>query len=263
VTTNSSSSRPKAPRETGRSTPVRRQKMAVTVAEAIVEDMFRRGVPPGSVLATEAQMIDQYRVGRATLREALRLLEAEGLISVRAGPNGGAVVQQPTPDRLARLLSIMLVVSGTSLLEVLEARQVLEPELARRAALNADDSDVALLMETCERSAASPGHGRDFMEPMAEFHSALADASGNTALSAFWFAVRRVVEVLEAGVHHSPDSIEGALRAHRRIIDAVRKRDADGAAAAMKSHMAAHLRYLQSAHPSVLTSTVRPLEMSS
>ena len=61
------------------------------------------------------------------------------------------------------------------------------------------------------------------MEAMAEFHSALADASGNTALSAFWFAVRRVVEVPEAAVHHSLDSIEGALRAHRRIAEAIRK----------------------------------------
>jgi GntR family transcriptional repressor for pyruvate dehydrogenase complex len=243
--------------------PVRRQKMAVAVAEAIAEDMFNRGVPPGSVLATEAQMIDQFQVGRATLREALRLLEAEGLIAVRAGPNGGAVVQQPSPDRLARLLSIMLVVSGTSLREVLEARQVLEPELARRAALNAVDEDIERLVDACERSADSSGNLRGFMEAMAEFHSALADASGNKALSAFWFAVRRVVEVFESGVHHSPDSIDGALRAHRRIAEAIRKRDPEGAALAMTKHMAAHLRYLESEHPQVLMSIVRPLEMSS
>jgi GntR family transcriptional repressor for pyruvate dehydrogenase complex len=242
--------------------PVRRQKMAVAVAEAIAEDMFNRGVPPGSVLATEAQMIDQFRVGRATLREALRLLEAEGLITVRAGPNGGAVVQQPSPDRLARLLSIMLVVSGTSLREVLEARQVLEPELARRAALNAVDEDVVRLLDACDRSAESSGNLRDFLEAMGEFHSALANASGNKALSAFWFAVRRVVEVLEAGVHHSPDSIEGALRAHRRIAEAIRRKDADGAEAAMTRHMAAHLRYLETEHPQVLVSIVRALEMS-
>jgi GntR family transcriptional regulator, transcriptional repressor for pyruvate dehydrogenase complex len=241
--------------------PVRRQKMAVAVAEAIAEDMFSRGVPPGSVLATEAQMINQFQVGRATLREALRLLEAEGLIAVRAGPNGGAVVQQPSPDRLARLLSIMLVVSGTSLREVLEARQVLEPELARRAAINAVDADVERLFDACDRSAKAADNVREFMEAMAEFHSALADASGNKALSAFWFAVRRVVEVFESGVHHSPDSIDGSLRAHRRIAEAIRKRDSEGAALAMRRHMAAHLRYLESEHPQVLISIVRPLEM--
>jgi GntR family transcriptional repressor for pyruvate dehydrogenase complex len=248
--------------EKRRSTPVRRQKMAVSVAEAIAEDMFSRGVAPGAVLATEAQMIEQFGVGRATLREALRLLEAEGLIAVRAGPNGGAVVQKPSPDRLARLLSIVLVVSGTTLEEVIEARQVLEPELARRAALNADAPAVNRLLELCERGAEASGNTRNFMEAMAEFHSVLANASGNTALSAFWFAVRRVVEVPEAGVHHSLDSIEGALRAHRRIAEAIRRHDAEGAATAMKSHMAAHLRYLKSAHPQLLSSWVRPVEMS-
>ena len=82
--------------------PLHRTKTAIVIADAIAEFIFARRLAPGTVLATEAQMIAEFGVGRATLREALRLLEAEGLVLVRAGPNGGAIVQQPTPDRLAR-----------------------------------------------------------------------------------------------------------------------------------------------------------------
>src|SRR5713101_6510309 len=125
--------KPSAARSAAQRT-MQRPKLAVMVADAIAEEIFEKGLAPGVVLATESKMLDQFGVGRATLREALRLLEAEGLIAVRAGPNGGAVVQRPSEDRLARLLSILLAVAGTTLQDVIEARQVLEPALASLAA---------------------------------------------------------------------------------------------------------------------------------
>src|SRR5216684_2902548 len=213
--------KPSAARSAAQRT-MQRPKLAVMVADAIAEEIFEKGLAPGVVLATESKMLDQFGVGRATLREALRLLEAEGLIAVRAGPNGGAVVQQPAPDRLARLLSILLTVSGTTLEDVLQARTVLEPELARRAALNADKDD-------------------------------------NAALSSFWFAIRRIADGQQVGVHYTMDSLDGSLRAHRRILEAIRTRDPDKAGDSMLRHITAHYDYLKSDYPFLLSSKVRLL----
>ena len=234
-----------------------RPKLAVMVADAIAEEIFEKGLAPGVVLATESKMLEQFGVGRATLREALRLLEAEGLIAVRAGPNGGAVVQQPAPDRLARLLSILLTVSGTTLEDVLQARTVLEPELARRAALNADKDDIAALDAAIERLADSSMRKGEFLEESAHFHSIVATASNNIALSSFWFAIRRIADGQQVGVHYTMDSLDGSLRAHKRILEAIRTREPDKAGDSMRRHITAHYDYLKSEYPFLLSAKVR------
>ena len=242
--------------------PIQRQKMAVVVADSIADDIFTRGLVPGVVLATESQMLDQFGVGRATLREGLRLLEAEGLISVRAGPNGGAVVQRPSEDRLARLLSILLAVAGTTLQDVIEARQVLEPALASLAAQHADADDLAQLDVAVARLQANEGGG-GFLALSGDFHSVVARASRNRALSSFWFAIEKIVDGQQAGVHYTPESMQGAIRAHKRIGEAIRRHDPAAAAEAMRRHMAGHLLYLQETHPAVLRSEVRLVDMNS
>jgi GntR family transcriptional repressor for pyruvate dehydrogenase complex len=245
------------------SPPVRvtRPKIAVVVADAIAEDIFARGLKPGTLLATEAQMIDHYKVARATLREALRLLESEGLIVIKAGPNGGAIVQKPSPERLARLLSIMLLVSGATLLHVVEARRLLEPALAMDAALNAGDEDMKRIRDAVERLRNSVHHHKTFLEAAADFHSAVALASGNAALSAFWFAVKKISDGQQIGVHYGEDALRSTLRAHERIAEAIQKRDPVLAAAAAAKHMNAHLDYLKASYPHVLRDSVRILDV--
>jgi DNA-binding FadR family transcriptional regulator len=181
------------------------------------------------------------------------------LIAVRAGPNGGAVVQQPAPDRLARLLSILLTVSGTTLEDVLQARTVLEPELARRAALNADKDDIAALDEAIEKLADSSSRKSQFLEESAHFHSLVATASNNIALSSFWFAIKRIADGQQVGVHYTMDSLDGSLRAHKRILEAIRMRDPDKAGDSMLRHITAHYDYLKSDYPFLLSSKVRLL----
>ncbi|MEA2683702.1 MAG: hypothetical protein QOK05_2030 [Chloroflexota bacterium] len=240
---------------------IRRQKTAVVIADAIAEDIFARRLSPGTVLATEAQMIAEFGVGRATLREALRLLESEGLVVVRAGPNGGAIVQQPTPHRLARLLSILLSVSGTSLLEVAEARLLVEPELAMRAARNADASDLAALAAVQERQRIAVASDTEddlaFDDASADFHTIIATASRNSALSAFWFAVSSISDGQQLGVHYGHEPKTASLKAHDKIAEAIRNHNPDEARAAMAKHMTGHIAYLRKAYPDVLEQRVR------
>jgi GntR family transcriptional repressor for pyruvate dehydrogenase complex len=224
---------------------VRRPKMAVMVADAIAEDILKRGLAPGVVMATESQMLEQFKVGRATLREALRLLEAEGLITVRAGPNGGAVVQQPSPDRLARLLSILVTVSGTTLEDVFEARYLIEPELASLAAANATTVEIRGLEEAIETLDAD------------RFHSLVATASRNMLLGSFWFAVRHIADAQQVGVRYSSELLADSARSHSKIVDAIRKRDSERAAATMRKHIRANQEYLKTTYPHLLSAPVR------
>jgi DNA-binding FadR family transcriptional regulator len=234
---------------------IRRPKVATIVADAIAEEIFRRDLAPGVVLSTEARMMERFGVGRGTIREALRLLEAEGLVSMRSGPRGGAVVQQPGTGHLARLLSILLTISGATLHDVFEARLLIEPELARKAALNATESDL-------ERLAAAVDHQSgclpaDAVDAGGDFHSILAEASQSRALGSFWAAIRRIVDGQQLGVHYRKRDLKASVSAHARIVEAIQMRDPERAAASMRRHIVAHEGYLKESYGHVFDERIR------
>src|SRR3954470_21504747 len=81
-------------------------KIAEYLARAMVDDIASRDLPPGTLLASEAQMIAEYGVGRGTLREALRILEVHGVIGLRPGPRGGAIVVATSVRDYSRMSSL-------------------------------------------------------------------------------------------------------------------------------------------------------------
>jgi GntR family transcriptional repressor for pyruvate dehydrogenase complex len=109
----------------------RRQKIAMTIAQAIVSEISKNRYPPGTKLPTERDMLERYQAGRGTLRESLRFLEMNGVITVKPGPGGGPVVAEPNSRDLASTLGLFLELNGTSFGSVLEVREVLEPAIAR------------------------------------------------------------------------------------------------------------------------------------
>src|SRR3954454_8499830 len=94
------------------------RKLSTLLADSITETILKNGMQPGHRLPPEREMRDQFGVGRGTLREALRVLEAEGLIIVKAGPRGGPVVAKPDVDRVTRLLILLLIAWGATLRDV-------------------------------------------------------------------------------------------------------------------------------------------------
>jgi GntR family transcriptional regulator, transcriptional repressor for pyruvate dehydrogenase complex len=231
-------------------------KKAIVIADAIAEDILARNLPPGTPLAKEAEMLSEFGVGRATLREGLRLLEAEGLIVVRAGSNGGAVVGRPSLDRLARLLSMMFALSGTTIGEVVAARRLFEPELCALAAENADAEDVARLESLIEQSREAIDDPRRSVELSAEFHTAVAIAGKNRALAAFWLTSSSILSQ-QVGVGYHRADLQDALRAHEAICTAISKGARQQARSAMTKHMEAVFDYLEQRHGDQLGDAVR------
>src|SRR3990167_5758680 len=117
-------------------------KTSELVALDIVRDIVNQGLKAGDRLPLEAQMLVQYRVSRSSLREALRLLEVQGLIGIRPGPGAGTVVGRVLPANLSRTLTLHLHMLGANYDELLEAWMETEPVLARLAALNPDRTKV-------------------------------------------------------------------------------------------------------------------------
>jgi DNA-binding FadR family transcriptional regulator len=236
---------------------LRRPKMSVLVAEAIGDEIFRRGLEPGEMLPNEAQMMEDFGVGRGTLREALRLLEAQGLVHVRTGPAGGPVVQRPEVDQVAHLLSIMLRGWGVSFEEILDAREIYEPSVAAMAAVTSTDEDLAHIQEAQDDLVRAFDDEDAFLAANRDFHAAIATGSGNRLLRAFWAAISAISDGHETGIHYDARARKGIVEAHRRIHESIIARDADGARDAMSDHLRAQRKFLQRYYPTVLSRAVR------
>lgn len=233
-----------------------RPKLSVMLAEAIAEEIVRRGLRPGMRLPAEAEMMRDFDVGRATLREALRLLEAQGLVRVKPGRSGGPVVAAPDAGHLARQVSLMLRVSGVSVDEVVRARQALEPQIAAGAARAGDAATVARLRELQAELERSVADERRYLEANRAFHATLAAAAGNRPLGLFWSAIGTIVDWHDVGVAYDEAARAAGCRAHRALTDAIAAGDVDAAARAMEAHMTALRDHLARRHPAALRRTV-------
>ena len=118
-------------------------KTAEVVAFAVVRYIVDRRLRFGDRLPSEVEMLEHYRVSRESLREALRLLEAQGIVSIRRGPSGGPVVGRAETANLARTMTLYFQLAGATYEELLQAWRMLEPLAAELAARNSARDVVA------------------------------------------------------------------------------------------------------------------------
>ena len=128
--------------------------MAVLLAQRIVGEIADRQLPPGTALLHEHEMLQEYAVARGTLREALRFLEILGVVTFRTGPGGGPVVSEPASRHLASIIAMMLELDGAPFSAVLEARGMLEPSVARKAAQRITEEQLRELHESVPMNRA-------------------------------------------------------------------------------------------------------------
>jgi DNA-binding FadR family transcriptional regulator len=112
----------------------RKMKLSEAIAAQILDDIARRGMTEGQPLMSEAAMLETYGGGRASVREALRILETNGLVNIKAGPRGGAVVGRVDPVQFGRSATRYFQLGGATVRELIEARLILEPATTGLAA---------------------------------------------------------------------------------------------------------------------------------
>lgn len=227
-------------------------KVADVLAGRLRERILRGELPEGSDLPTERALGEQAGVSRATVREALRILDIEGLIATRIGRSGGSSVARPTSATIERSVGIFIRGQRIRFEAVLETRSAIEPPSARFAALHRTDEDLAKL-ESCHRTleqAAAAGDIAAYVRANLDWHVQVVRASHNELLIAFISAVAQpVYQASDVEGFDSPQVRQAVIRAHRNLMDAIRKRDGDAAERRMARHVGAYVAELQKLKP--------------
>jgi len=216
------------------------ERAAVRIARKLVGEIRRRRLRPGTQLAAEHRMVEELGVARATVREALRFLELQGALRIKAGPGGGPVVSTPGADHLASVLSLHLQFADASFRSVVEARCSIYPVLAAEAAENASREDIATLHESVARLHAGANEPDLFREEARRFMNLIATASGNRVLAILVEALHRMSGETSAGWDEKQR--RSALRNYERVIRAIENGESEEARSVMAESLAAALR---------------------
>jgi GntR family transcriptional repressor for pyruvate dehydrogenase complex len=189
---------------------------------------------PGARLPAEREMASNLKVSRGSLRQALKMLEVMGVVSQRVGD--GTYLNGAAPGILAEPMEFLILLDGISMEELMDARLIVEPELAARAAARATPELLAELRDSLTRMRQSSNGYAELIEADLRFHRTI-----------FQMADNRVCTVMFSIVHQSLHSLmeitsqmvklEHTVRLHTRIYTAIRKRDSAEARARMAAHL--------------------------
>lgn len=237
---------------------IRPAKISEVVARALLDHILEAGLRPGDSLPNEREMIAWLGVARGSLREALRLLEGHGVISVRSGPGGGPVVREADPETFAGSTTLAMQFMRVRFGELIDARIAFEPQVAGAAAAHRSDAQVtglrAAAAEMTELTELEPAR---FRVPYNRFHHTLAEACHNPVLLMAGVTFRKVWDSLHVDVTYSPGSLDATARAHREIADAVTDQDATAATDASHRHLLQYRAWLARHQPELLERPVR------
>ena len=210
-----------------------------------VADQMRQWISSGALsvgdrFPTEAELAQRFGTSRSTVREALRMLSCENLISTRPGARGGSSVSQPDSGRITDSLkiSLMLLVgtSELSVTELLAAREIMEIPAAALAAVNRSENHLATLARLLPSRPADMDPDQLFEVDRA-FHETLLRASGNRLLPLIASSVYQVSARRFQRKDASAEFWELVVDQHREIFQAVTSGDADAATTAMTRHL--------------------------
>ncbi|MGD9941783.1 MAG: FadR/GntR family transcriptional regulator [Burkholderiaceae bacterium] len=198
--------------------------------------------PADSPLPAERELVALSGLSRGSVREALRLLEADGLVRTRPGRYGGSVVCRPTDELLARQVAMFAKGRGVTISSLIAAREALEPMLAQLAAQHRTETDLATLEAISARlDEAALTDNDEFLEQNLRWHYAVAVASHNDLLRAFMASLTELIEEATRVKDVVTDEIRVTVaRAHRRVLDAIVAQDADAARRRMQRHVSAY-----------------------
>jgi GntR family transcriptional repressor for pyruvate dehydrogenase complex len=214
--------------------PIERRKIYELVAERLLASISERGLKPGDPLPTERELMKLYRVGRSSVREALRMLESRGLI--RASANGTFQVAE-YGNPLSHSLHFLLELEEASLLEIYEVRKILEVEAAGLAAQRRSDDDLQQMAAAIADMEAGLAEQDHYIGADLRFHLAVATATRNRIALRMMHAVRDILHRALAQVYHIPGSPQRSIRQHRQILAAIAAGDADAARRRMREHL--------------------------
>jgi GntR family transcriptional repressor for pyruvate dehydrogenase complex len=221
--------------------PIRTKRLYQEIVEQIRGLMTGGELKPGDKLLSERELAERLQVSRPSVREAIRSLELMGFVEIRRG--GGTFVRDTNADAIIRPLAMFLAAERSSLLEMFEVRRVFETAAARMAAERASPDELSRL-EAALETMSERFNARDSEkgeEADVEFHYVVAEATHNALLVRLFRTLSeeftRAVSVARRQLYLDQENPKKLVAQHRRIYTAIKGKDAEAAARAMREHL--------------------------
>jgi DNA-binding FadR family transcriptional regulator len=200
---------------------------------------------PGERLPPERKLVEVLGVSRTTIREAIRVLTAQGILSVRRGRTGGTFVEAAMVPRNVRELHQSLKKKNTSLLEILDHRLVIESGVAELAAARASNEQKRKLQELLDQMAKAESSFPDYRQLDIQFHLLIAESTGVARLQAVLTNIHIELADLMSVVPHSREACAHSTAQHRQIATAIVAGRPAKARDAMREHVSATTSFLR------------------
>lgn len=222
----------------------RAPKTAELVARELRNQIVRGELPEDATLPAEIDLMARFNVSRPTLREALRILESESLITVTRGSRDGPRINLPSPRVAARHFGVVLQSRGTTLEDMFQVRVVVEPVIARELAEHASPKRSSALRASLEEQRLAAGDPAAFSRAGARFHKILIEQTGNRVLVLFMAMVNHIFETrlptpaLSAAISRTDASAPAAaLAANEKLVKLIEQGRAGEAERFWRSHL--------------------------
>ena len=201
-----------------------------------VKAMIAEGrLKSGDQLPPERDLSEKFVVSRTSVREALRALESVGLIEIR--PGEGTFVREVSVEELIEPLALVMASQREAIGELFEARRVLEPSIAALAASRATPAEIQEMERMLEEQAREVAAGKTGLTQDAAFHAAIGAASHNRAITRIVHAIMDLLTQSREEALNTPGRPDRSHQDHRRILQAISRRNEAAARQAMLDHL--------------------------
>jgi GntR family transcriptional regulator, transcriptional repressor for pyruvate dehydrogenase complex len=214
----------------------RSSSLSSQIVADVRDALFAKKLKPGDFLGTEKDLAALHDVSRIVARDALRTLEALGIVEIRMGKGGGARIARGNPRLFAEALAVQLDLTGVTAAEIMDAQRAIETLGAELAAQNATKSDIARLRRLLDDAEAATGDLDLFTRLSRDFHIAVAEASHNRVLVVQLLSLEHI-SWPRHNATATPKLARKILEVHGRLTSLIEKRDARGARGLMDDHV--------------------------
>jgi GntR family transcriptional repressor for pyruvate dehydrogenase complex len=198
--------------------------------------LFEKRLKPGDFVGTEKDIAAQHRVSRMAARDALRTLEALGIIEIKVGAGGGARITQGNPRLFAEALAVQLELAGTKVHEIIDAQRAVECVAAELAAEHATPADLRKLKRLLADAESKLGDVEAYTKSSLQFHLAIAEASHNRVLVVQLVSLQHVAWPARNRTL-TPTVAKHVLDIHRELVGLIEARDGAAARRLMDEHV--------------------------
>ena len=226
--------------------PVKSTRIYEEIVRQVKQLIAEGKLKSGDRLPPERDLAEKFMVSRTSVREALRALQSRGLIDIRAGE--GAFIRDISVDTLIEPLALVILPHREAVGELFEARRLLEPAIAGLATGRATPEELGEMERILDEQAKEVAQGRTGVAQDAAFHSAVAHSAHNRAITRIVHALMDLLTQSREESLHTPGRPTRSHADHRRILEAIKRRDEVAAHRTMLDHLVAVENLVMGAH---------------